>query len=34
MRGVMMLPGVGHWTPQEDPEGFNDALLGFLDSVA
>jgi pimeloyl-ACP methyl ester carboxylesterase len=30
LRGMAMLPGIGHWTPQEDPEGFNRALLGFL----
>lgn len=34
LRGVVLLPGVGHWTPQEDPEGFNQALLGFLGSVS
>jgi pimeloyl-ACP methyl ester carboxylesterase len=29
-RGATMLEGVGHWTQQEAPEAFNDALLGFL----
>jgi pimeloyl-ACP methyl ester carboxylesterase len=29
-RGHAMLSGVGHWTQQEDPAGFNAALLGFL----
>lgn len=29
-RGSVILPGVGHWTQQENPEGFNEALLGFL----
>jgi epoxide hydrolase A/B len=29
-RGAAVLPGVGHWTQQEDPAAFNDALLGFL----
>jgi pimeloyl-ACP methyl ester carboxylesterase len=28
--GSVMLPGVGHWIQQEDPSGFNEALLGFL----
>jgi len=30
LRGVVMIPGVGHWTQQEAPGAFNDALLGFL----
>jgi pimeloyl-ACP methyl ester carboxylesterase len=29
-RGHTLLPGVGHWTQQEDPAGFNAALLSFL----
>ncbi|MGD9705663.1 MAG: alpha/beta fold hydrolase [Acidimicrobiia bacterium] len=29
-RGHVLLPGAGHWTQQESPEAFNDALLGFL----
>jgi pimeloyl-ACP methyl ester carboxylesterase len=29
-RGSVLLPGVGHWTQQEAPEDFNQALLGFL----
>jgi len=29
-RGSVLIPGVGHWTQQEAPEEFNDALLGFL----
>jgi pimeloyl-ACP methyl ester carboxylesterase len=29
-RGSTMLEGVGHWTQQEAPAAFNDALLGFL----
>jgi pimeloyl-ACP methyl ester carboxylesterase len=32
-RGHTLLPGVGHWTQQEDPGGFNDALIGFLGSI-
>jgi pimeloyl-ACP methyl ester carboxylesterase len=29
-RGDVLLPGVGHWTQQEAPQAFNEALLGFL----
>jgi pimeloyl-ACP methyl ester carboxylesterase len=29
-RGTWMLEGPGHWTQQEDPAGFNTALLEFL----
>jgi pimeloyl-ACP methyl ester carboxylesterase len=29
-RGSTILEGVGHWTQQEAPAAFNDALLGFL----
>ena len=29
-RGATILDGVGHWTQQEAPAAFNDALLGFL----
>jgi pimeloyl-ACP methyl ester carboxylesterase len=29
-RGDVLLPGVGHWTQQEAPRAFNEALLGFL----
>lgn len=29
-RGHTMIPGAGHWTQQEAPRQFNDALLGFL----
>ncbi len=32
-RGSVVIPGVGHWTQQEAPEAFNDALLGFLKEV-
>ncbi len=29
-RGSTVLEGVGHWTQQEAPAAFNEALLGFL----
>ena len=29
-RGSVILPGVGHWTQQESPDAFTEALLGFL----
>ena len=29
-RGKVMIPGAGHWTQQEAPHAFNEALLGFL----
>jgi len=29
-RGATILDGVGHWTQQEAPAAFNDALLAFL----
>jgi pimeloyl-ACP methyl ester carboxylesterase len=29
-RGATIIPGAGHWTQQEKPAEFNDALLGFL----
>jgi pimeloyl-ACP methyl ester carboxylesterase len=29
-RGKVMIPGAGHWTQQEAPEAFNNALLDFL----
>ena len=32
-RGSVVIPGVGHWTQQEEPQAFNDALLGFLKEV-
>lgn len=32
-RGKTMIPGAGHWTQQEAPEAFNEALLGFLASL-
>jgi len=32
-RGATVLDGVGHWTQQEAPAAFNDALLGFLQTL-
>jgi pimeloyl-ACP methyl ester carboxylesterase len=32
-RGSTVLDGVGHWTQQEAPAAFNDALVGFLQSL-
>ena len=32
-RGHTMIPGAGHWTQQETPAAFNEALLGFLRSL-
>ncbi len=32
-KGSTLLPGIGHWTQQEDPAGFNAALLGFLGTL-
>lgn len=32
-RGATMLDGAGHWTQQERPAEFNDALLAFLRSL-
>lgn len=32
-RGAIMLEGLGHWTQQEDPAAFNDALLTQLTAV-
>jgi pimeloyl-ACP methyl ester carboxylesterase len=32
-RGATILDGVGHWTQQEAPAAFNEALLGFLRSL-
>jgi pimeloyl-ACP methyl ester carboxylesterase len=29
-RGHVLIPGIGHWTQQEAPEAFNQALLDFL----
>jgi pimeloyl-ACP methyl ester carboxylesterase len=30
LRGVVMLPGAGHWTQQERPKEVNEALIAFL----
>jgi pimeloyl-ACP methyl ester carboxylesterase len=32
-RDTVLLPGIGHWVQQENPEGFNRVLLGWLDSL-
>ena len=32
-RGATILEGVGHWTQQEAPAAFNEALLGFLKTL-
>lgn len=32
-QGKAMLEGAGHWTQQERPDAFNEALLGFLRSL-
>jgi len=32
-RGAVLLDGAGHWTQQEKPAEFNEALLGFLESL-
>ena len=33
LKGVVLIPEVGHWTQQEAPDAFNTALLGFLNEV-
>jgi pimeloyl-ACP methyl ester carboxylesterase len=33
LRGVVMLPGCGHWTQQERPEEVNAQLVSFLKSL-
>ncbi|MEN9316134.1 MAG: hypothetical protein RIS35_2527 [Pseudomonadota bacterium] len=30
LRGVHLLPGIGHWTQQEAPEAVNRLLLEWL----
>ena len=30
LRGVVLLPGIGHWVQQEAPGATNEALLEFL----
>ena len=34
LRGVLLLPGIGHWVQQESPHETNAALLGFLHDLA
>lgn len=33
LRGVVLVPGAGHWVQQERPSEVNRALLGFLDGL-
>jgi pimeloyl-ACP methyl ester carboxylesterase len=33
LRESIVLPGVGHWTQQEDPAGVNEALIRFIRSL-
>ena len=33
LRGVVLVPEVGHWIQQEDPAATNEALLSFLGSL-
>lgn len=33
LRGVVLIPGIGHWVQQEAPEETNQAILDFLKSV-
>ena len=34
MRGKVFIDGVGHWTPMERAAEVNEALLGFLKTMA
>ncbi len=33
LRGVVLIPGIGHWVQQEAPDETNHALLDFLDNL-
>ncbi len=33
LKGVEVLPDIGHWTQQEAPEAVNAGLIGFLDGL-
>jgi pimeloyl-ACP methyl ester carboxylesterase len=33
LRGMVLIPGAGHWTQQERPDEVNAALLEFLSSL-
>ena len=33
LRGVVLIPGIGHWVQQEAPEETNAAMLEFLDGL-
>ena len=32
-RGHVIIPSAGHWTQQEKPDEFNDALIHQLDAL-
>jgi len=34
LREITLLPEMGHWVQQEDPEGTNKAILSFLEELA
>lgn len=34
LKEMLLLPGCGHWTPQERPEELNSALINFLKGLA
>jgi pimeloyl-ACP methyl ester carboxylesterase len=33
LRGIVIVPEVGHWIQQEDPVATNEALLSFLKAL-
>jgi len=33
LRGVVLIPQIGHWVQQEAPEETNQAILDFLKTV-
>jgi pimeloyl-ACP methyl ester carboxylesterase len=33
LRGVVLIPGIGHWVQQEAPEATNAAMLEFLQGL-
>ena len=34
LQKTILFPGCGHWTQQERPDEINDAIIGFLQSIA
>ena len=34
LQQTILFPGCGHWTQQERPDEINDAIIGFLQSIA